>query len=173
MKVIGLAGSNSSTSINKALVKYTLSKLEGHDTELLDLNDFEVHIYSPEREAESGIPDLTNSLAEKISAADLIVISLAEHNGTYSAAFKNTYDWLSRIPNRKVWNDTNLVLMAASPGGRGGQGVLEAASIRFPRDGATVLGQFSLPSFYENYSDSKGISDIELDKKLTDLIKSV
>lgn len=173
MKVLGFAGSNSAKSINNALVKYTLTKFEGAETELLDLNNYEVAIYSPEREAESGIPDLTTKLAEKISSADLIVVSLAEHNGSYSAAFKNVYDWMSRIPNRKTWDGKSLLLMATSPGARGGQGVLESASVRFPRDGATVIGEFSLPSFYDNFSDNEGLTNNELEEKLTQIIKSV
>lgn len=151
MKVIGLAGSNSKQSINRQLVHYVLQKLENAETELLDLNDFEVPLYSPEREDAHGVPAVILELAQKMSSADLIVLSLAEHNGSYSAAFKNTYDWLSRIPNRKVFDGTNLFLMASSTGGRGGQSVLEAAQSRFPRDGANVLGTFSLPNFNENF----------------------
>jgi NAD(P)H-dependent FMN reductase len=32
----------------------------------------------------------------KLGTADLLVISFAEHNGAYSAAFK-IFDWISRI----------------------------------------------------------------------------
>ncbi len=173
MRILGIAGSNSSSSINKALVKYTLSKFESEDIELLDLNDYEVSIYSPEREEKSGIPDRIVELAEKITHSDLIVIALAEHNGSYSAAFKNVYDWLSRIANRKVWDNTNLLLMASSPGSRGGQSVIEAAKARFPRDGANLLGVFSLPSFYDNFSEDKGLTNNELNEKLHGIIKSI
>ncbi len=161
MKVIGLAGSNSKQSINRQLVHYVLQKLENAETELLDLNDFEAPLYSPEREDAHGVPAVIIELAKKISATDLFVLSLAEHNGSYSAAFKNTYDWLSRIPNRKVFDGTNLFLMASSTGGRGGQSVLEAAQSRFPRDGANLLATFSLPNFSENFIDGKLSGEFE------------
>lgn len=164
MKILGFAGSNSKKSINKALVQYTLSGVKEHETELLDLNDFDVAIYSPERE-KMGIPDPILSLAEKISNADLIILSLAEHNGSYTAAFKNIYDWISRIPNRKVWDNTNIALMSATPGGRGGQSVLEAATNRFPRDGATIVATFSLPNFQSNFDGSDAITHPELLEK--------
>jgi NAD(P)H-dependent FMN reductase len=170
MKILGFAGSNSATSINKALVKYVLSKAVEHQTELIDLNDFEVAIFSPEREAKNGIPALVVVLADKIREADVVVLSLAEHNGSYSAAFKNLYDWMSRIPNQKVWLDTKMVLMATSPGARGGQSVLEAAGSRFPRDGAEILGTFSLPSFFENFDETQGITNLEYAEKLQKVI---
>lgn len=172
MKIIGLAGSNSATSINQALVKYTLSQFETDETELLDLNDYESPIYSPKRESENGIPSEIQDLALKISSADLLVVSLAEHNGAYSAAFKNVYDWLSRIPNRKVWDGKSMLLMATSPGGRGGQSVLKIAADRFPRDGAQILGQFSLPEFHKNFSSDRGLTNDELNRKLLEIIKS-
>lgn len=172
MKILGFAGSNSTTSINKALVNYALTLFPEHETELLDLNDFEVALYSPERETEHGIPTLIQNFAEKISSADLIILSLAEHNGSYSAAFKNLYDWISRIPNRKVWSGTKMILMASSPGGRGGQSVLESALSRFPRDGAEIIGTISLPNFHDNFSENAGIKDEIVDKNLKKIIFS-
>ena len=103
MKVVGFAGSSSKNSINKKLVEYALSLFEHVETEVLDLNDFEVEIYSVDKERELGIPEKIKTFSSKIDEASLLVISLAEHNGSYSASFKNIYDWLSRIPNRKVF----------------------------------------------------------------------
>ena len=48
-----------------------------------------------------------------------IVISLAEHNGSYTSAFKNIYDWISVI-EKVVWDDKPLFLLSASDGKRGG-----------------------------------------------------
>ncbi len=127
MKTAAFAGSTSSKSINKKLVTYTLQQFKNQEVELLDLNDFEVPIYSMDREEELGIPEAILELANKLDDADLILLSLAEHNGSYTAAFKNTYDWLSRIKERKVFSEKPVFLMAVSPGGRGGAGVLEAA----------------------------------------------
>ncbi len=173
MKIIGIAGSNSSTSINKKLVQYALTHFKHAETELFDMRDFEVPIYSPEREVNEGIPEKIIGLAEKISSSDLVILSLAEHNGSYSVAFKNTYDWFSRIPNRMVWDDKNLLLMATSPGPRGGQGVLEAAANRFPRDGAKLIGTLSLPSFGANYSENQGVTDEIFIAHLIDAIHSL
>lgn len=105
MKTAAFAGSTSSKSINKKLLTYTLQQFKNQEVELLDLNDFEVPIYSMDREEELGIPEAILELANKLDDADLILLSLAEHNGSYTAAFKNTYDWLSRIKERKVFSE--------------------------------------------------------------------
>ncbi|MFD1551167.1 NADPH-dependent FMN reductase [Putridiphycobacter roseus] len=173
MKIIAFAGSNSKKSINKELVTYVAHLFEGHEIEVLDLNDFPLPIFGVDLEAEIGIPSIVTDFASKISSADFIVCSLAENNGSYNAAFKNLYDWVSRIPNRKVFDDKPLLLMATSPGGRGGQSVLSAASERFPRDGAQLLGCFSLPNFNENFNPTKGILDHTLLKELKQTLTEV
>lgn len=161
MKVIAFAGSTSSQSINKRLATYVSSLFVPAEIQVLDLNDFEVPIYSSDKETESGVPDKILELAELLDIANLIVLSLAEHNGSYSAAFKNTYDWLSRVPDRKVFGKTPIFLLATSPGGRGGAGVIEAAKGRMPRDGSEILDTFSLPAFYENFG--KDVMSNEMD----------
>jgi NAD(P)H-dependent FMN reductase len=172
MKIVAIAGSSSKKSINRSLSEYASTLFENAKTDLLDLNNYEVEIYSIDKELEGGVPSQIIALAQLIDASDLIVLSLAEHNGTYSAAFKNIYDWLSRIPNRKALGSKPLLLMATSPGPRGGLGVLEAAQSRFPRDGSEILATFSLPSFNDNFNASE-ISTInyktELIKKVNDI----
>ncbi len=162
MKILGFAASNSRKSINKKLVDYTISCFRDDETEVLDLNDFEMPIYSFDREQDTGIPQLAEDFAAKIMESDLIVISFAEHNGAYSAAFKNIFDWVSRIKDKDVWKDRKLFLMATSPGGRGGQSVLKLAEDRMPRHGAIVVDTFSLPNFFESFNEGTGISTEEI-----------
>lgn len=136
-------------------------------------NSFEMPIYSIDREKENGIPELAQSFSTKIKEADLILISLAEHNGTYSVAFKNIFDWLSRIPNQTVWLDKPLFLLATSPGARGGSSVLEMAKNRFPFNGGKVLDTFSLPSFNDNFDEQKGITNLTYLKDLKAKIQNI
>ncbi|MFT4525835.1 MAG: chromate reductase [Bacteroidia bacterium] len=53
-KVIAFGASNSSTSINKQLAAWAANQLDS-DIEILDLNDFEMPIYSQDREKADGI----------------------------------------------------------------------------------------------------------------------
>ena len=45
--------------------------------------------------------------------------------------------------------------MATSPGGRGGQAVLETGIQSFSRMGAKELISFSFPNFYDNFKEGK------------------
>lgn len=153
-KVITIVGSNSQKSINKALVGYTASLLKKAEIISIDLNDYVLPVYGEDYETENGIPTAVKRLDKIINSADGFIISLAEHNGSYTAVFKNTLDWLSRL-DMKVWKEKPMLLMATSPGGRGGETVLQAANTSFPFLGAKVIETFSLPSFYDNFKDGE------------------
>lgn len=174
MKILIFGASNSIDSINKkfatSVSKYY--KEIDDEKEVLDLNDFTVPIYSKQYELEHGLPQKTIDFAKKIDWADLILISFAENNGNYNACYKNIIDWVSRIPKRKPYQDKAVFLLATSPGGRGGQSVLQIATERMPFDGAEVLETFSLPTFQDNFEDGKGITNNLLRSQLEAKVRS-
>jgi chromate reductase len=169
-KIIAFAGSSSQNSINKKLATYAAHLFQNATVEVLDLNDYEMPIYSTDREKENGVPQLAIDFFTKITQADILVVSLAEHNGAYATAFKNVFDWVSRH-NNKLFQQKPLLLLATSPGPRGGMAVLEIAKDRFPRHDAQLIGTFSLPSFNDNFQDGK-ISNPELDAELRSIVDS-
>lgn len=153
-KLISIAGSNSQQSINKRLLAHTHSLFEEAEIISIDLNDYVLPMFGVDYEAENGIPPAIKRLDKLLDKADGFIVSLAEHNGTYSAVFKNTLDWLSRT-NLKVWREKPMLLMATSPGGRGGATVLQAAKAYFPFLGGYIVADFSLPNFYDNFSEKE------------------
>ncbi|NAS32519.1 NADPH-dependent FMN reductase [Flavobacteriaceae bacterium R38] len=167
-KVIAIGGSNSKKSINKTLATYAANQLKDSEIMVVDLNDFDLPIYGIDLENEKGIPEEAIRLDNLIDAADGLVISLAEHNGSYSVAFKNAFDWLSRI-NQKVWKNKPMLLMATSPGGRGGATVLQTAKTSFPHLGGNIVADFSMPSFHNNFSEGKIVNE-EINTDLTEKI---
>lgn len=169
-KIISFAGSSSSTSINKQLVTYTTGLIENVDVEILDLNDFEMPIYSADREKQTGIPQLAKDFHAKMHQADGIVCSLAEHNKTYTAAFKNVLDWCSRL-EMNIFNNSPMLLLSTSPGGFGGGNVMATAQSFFPKTGAMIVKTFSLPKFYENFSEGKIVNE-ELNNQLLGCVAS-
>jgi NAD(P)H-dependent FMN reductase len=171
-KIIAFAGSSSKNSINKQLATYAANLFENSKVEVLNLNDYEMPLFSIDKETETGIPQLAHDFYAKIGSADLLVISFAEHNGAYSTAFKNIFDWTSRI-NSKTFQEKPTLLLATSPGPRGGSSVLEIAKNRFPFQGAIVKGSFSLPSFYENFDIERGIVNEALNSQLLNIINSI
>lgn len=163
-KIIAFAGSNSKNSINKQLANYASSLVKNANIDVLDLNDFELPLYGIDLENEHGIPDNAQKFLKIIKESDGIVLSLAEHNGAYSTAFKNLFDWMSRIDG-KLWSDKPMLLMATSPGARGGTTVLDIAKGRFPFMGGNIVSEFSLPSFNDHFSDGK-LTNEELNGEL-------
>ena len=170
-KIIAFGASSSKNSINKQLAIYAASLFENASVEVLDLNDYDMPVFSVDREKEDGIHPLAQQFYNRIGTADCIVISFAEHNGSYSAAFKNIFDWASRI-NAKTFQQKPMLLLATSPGARGGSSVLDIAIKRFPFQGGDVKGSFSLPSFHENFKEGKIINE-ELNADLIELIQSI
>ena len=160
-KIMAFGASSSRNSINKKFASYAVNQLGSSSFQILDLNDFEMPIYSIDREKEDGIPALAHEFKSQIMDADGIVISFAEHNGSYSTAFKNIFDWISRIEGN-TWTDKPMLLLSTSPGGRGGKLVLATAVNSFPHNGASAVVSFSLPSFFKNFSEESGITDPEL-----------
>jgi NAD(P)H-dependent FMN reductase len=149
MKILAFGASNSINSINKNLALSTANLFENTEIELIDLNDFECAIYSPQRQKE-GYPSQIVRFVQKIEQSDLIIISFAEYNGSYTTAFKNIFDWISTYKSA-IFENCHFLLLATSTGARGGQSVLEAAMNRFPRHGATILGNYNLPSFHDTF----------------------
>lgn len=170
-KITAFAGSNSKQSINKKLALFAANQIHDSEVTHLDLNDFELPLYGIDFENEHGIPDNAYRLLDIIKASDGIVLSLAEHNGAYTAAFKNVFDWMSRIDG-KLWSDVPMLLMAASPGGRGGASVLEIAKNRFKYMGGNVVATFSLPNFGQHFSENT-IVDEELSDKLQSAVSTL
>ena len=157
-KIVAFGASSSTKSINKKLATFAANQLDNAEIQILDLNDFEMPIYSMDREEASGVPELAVTFKSHLKGADGIIISFAEHNGAYAAAFKNIYDWVSRIDN-DVWMSKPLFLMATSPGGRGGKTVLDIAVAKFSFGYKNTIVSFSLPSFQNNFSSVDGITD--------------
>lgn len=165
MKIIGFAGSNSKKSINKQFVAYTLGQLNENETQILDLNDFEIPMFSVDREDEDGYPDKVKEFVNLLQSADGLVISLAEHNGAYTAVFKNLIDWCSRYELKFFNKETPILLLSTSPGGYGGGNVMELGLKRLPKFDANIVANFSLPKFGDNFDKEKGILDQELQAK--------
>lgn len=166
--IVTIGGSSSKNSINKILAEYAGSLLKNAILTKVDLNEFEMPLFSVDLEKEEGFPKGALALNEVIEKADGFIISLSEHNGAYSTAFKNAFDWLSRI-NGKVWRNKPMLLLSTSPGIRGGQSVLNIALDRFPFNGGNIIGSMPFPSFNENFKEGE-IVDSNLKTNLQILV---
>ena len=56
-KIVAFGASSSSNSINKKLATFAANKIPNSQAIILDLNDFEMPIYSVDRDKINGIPE--------------------------------------------------------------------------------------------------------------------
>lgn len=173
MKILAFAGSISSNSINQKLLDHTLTFFSDDEIDHVSLADYEMPIFSSDREKEIGVHPLAQKFADKIDACDLIIMALAEYNSSYTGAFKNTFDWFSRIKGRKHFGEKPIFLLSTAPGGGGGKNVQESFKARISATGETILESFILPKFNEVFEEGKGITDEEKKKELANKIEMV
>lgn len=175
MKILAFAATSSTKSINEQLIKYAASRIDGADieTEMLNINDYELPLYSEDREAEIGQPELAKAFLDKIADSDAIMISFAEHNGSYTVAYKNIFDWASRI-NPKVFQNKPMILFVTSPGPGGASSVLALAVTSAPFFDGDVKASLSVPSFYDNFDlEQSRINNDEINTQLLSTVNSL
>lgn len=171
MNIVAFGASASKDSINKQFAIHAAQQFEGKKI-ILDLNDYPLPLYNIDVETEMGIPENAKSFYSQIQSADLLIISLAEHNGNFTAAFKSLFDWMSRYESN-IFANKQLFLLSTSPGGRGGLSSLQTALSRFPIHGASILGHFSLPKFQENFNPSDGILNTDLKNEFEKIVVEI
>lgn len=166
MKLLAFAASNSSTSINRKLAHYAASLMPDAEVETVDIHDYELPIFSQDRERELGQPQLAKDFLRKLQQPDALIISYAEHNGSYTAAWKNLTDWVSRIDN-KYFANKPMIIMATSPGAGGAKSVLEQAQKSAPFFGANIVAAISVAKFNDNFDTTAGrITNPEIDRQI-------
>lgn len=174
-KILAFAGSTNPASINKQLISYTLSMVEDPVITFIDLCDFPLPVYSAEIEKDQGIPGNAVKLLELFDAHDAFIISVAEHNGSVTAAFKNMLDWLSRASeNYLFFKNKPVLIFSASPSPFGGQRAAMHAEQIINAVGGNVIGKQSVPNFYQVISKENNdfeINDAAIIKGLDDNLK--
>ena len=167
-KILAFAGSNSSTSINVQLLQHVAKRLAGHDIKIQDFSQYELPLYSADREREKGIPVSVKIINRIIQEHDALLLAVNEHNGNVSAYFKNMIDWLSRL-DRNFLANKRILLISTSPGRRGAASALEYTKGILPRFGGEIIESFSLPSFQDNFKNGKILNEV-LDMGIEDVL---
>jgi chromate reductase len=170
-KILAFGASGSKTSINQKFAVYAANEFSG-EIDIMDISGYSLPLYTIDEENENGLPSDLEPIYQRIKQADLLVISFSEHNGSYTAFFKNIFDWLSRR-ELKFLSGKKLFLLATAPGPRGGLGVLETAVARFPIHGGEIMGHFVLPKYKENFDSEEGIINKELKESFTTTVNKV
>ncbi len=164
-KILAFSGSNSSKSINQKLVEYVGEQFTDAQVTLVDLKEYELPMYGIDTEENDGLPEAAISLKEQFDSHDAFIIAVPEHNSSFTAFFKNTIDWLSRV-EMNVFQKKSILLLGTSPGpGGAGRAMTQAESVLTGYLQGVVVSKFSLPNFFANFGD-EGIFNDQLASQL-------
>ncbi|MEO1304609.1 MAG: NAD(P)H-dependent oxidoreductase [Pseudomonadota bacterium] len=161
MRILAFGASNHSASINGVLAQFAANRFKekfepNAEVSVLELNDFEMPIYSLDREKANGVHSLAQEFFAHIGTADALIISFPEYNGSYSSAWKNIHDWMSRI-QMAIYQGKPLLALSATPGPRAGAGVLGAVEQSAPFFGAELRGVVGIGKWSEAYDPASGV----------------
>ena len=75
MKIMAFGASHSKQSINKQFAEFAASQFNDATIEILDLNQYQLPLFTVDVEAELGSPAPVKAFLGKIDEADLLIIS--------------------------------------------------------------------------------------------------
>jgi chromate reductase len=116
-KLLTICGSLRAGSFNRKLLAEAVTQFGPAD--LSDAN-LRLPLFDGDLQAEHGIPDEVETLAQQIRDADGIIISSPEYNKGITGVLKNALDWISRVEGA-VFKDKPVALMSAANGRSGGE----------------------------------------------------
>lgn len=169
-RIVCFGGSNSSESINQKLIEYiAVNNSNIADFKIVNLRKHAAPLFGVDEFEENGIPQTIVELMEVLKTADALLISVAEHNGSITAALKSTFDWLSKLEGKFLLNKPTIFL-SASPGARGGASALKHMLDIMPYRGADIKGSMAIGNFNDIFENQE-FRDTEVYQSIVDLIK--
>lgn len=149
MRVLGIAGSLRSGSLNRELLRLAArSAPDGVEIELWDgLRDIPPY----DTDGEETDPAPVAAFREAVRAADAVLIVTPEYNGSVPGQLKNALDWASRPEVLTcVFRNKPVAVMSASPGMFGGVWAQADLKRILGLMGARVTdSEFALPRAHE------------------------
>src|SRR5262247_109526 len=115
--ILGIAGSLRQSSFNAALLRAAAAVAPaGCTVDIVSIRG--IPLYDGDVEEATGVPEVVETLKERVAAADGLLLVTPEYNNSIPGVFKNAIDWLSRPPKdiARVFKGRPVALIGASPG---------------------------------------------------------
>ncbi|MGS2720503.1 NADPH-dependent FMN reductase [Paraglaciecola aestuariivivens] len=180
IKILAFAGSGRKDSVNKKVLAVAAQGAQeaGAQVTIVNLEDFDMPIFTEDLEAEKGMHPGAQKFKELLISHDGFLIASPEYNSAYSALFKNAIDWASR----KTGDEAILAafkgkvagIMAASPGALGGMRVLVVLRMLMENLGTMVLpNQKAIGAAMNKFDADGNMTDEKVEKGLKNLGKEL
>ena len=115
--LLGICGALRAASTNRLLMHEAVRRF---GPARFEEGDIRLPLFDEDIQDGPGIPAEVQRLADRIAAADAIIVAGPEYNKGISGALKNALDWVSRVEGNP-WLDKPLALMSAAAGRAGGE----------------------------------------------------
>ena len=165
LKFIGLVGTNSKKSTNRQLLQYMQKHFaDKADIELIEIKDLPLF----NKPADMQVPEVITEIAQKIEAADGVIIATPEYDHSIPSALMNILAWLSYGIYPMV--NKPVMIVGASHGALGSsraqlhlRQILDAPELK-----ASVMpgSEFLLPRSLQAFDENGDLRDLTTVKKL-------
>ena len=167
MSKIGILVASSNNNLKLANELKNIADELNFDSEIINLVDYNLPLYSTVEEDKNGIPESVLDLTTKIMDLKAFIVVAPEYNGVMPPVLNNAMAWTSR--STKNWRDAfndKIVALATHSGG-GGQKGLQAMRIMFQHLGANILAREILTTYEKPLNEETAISMINNLTKLS------
>ena len=169
-KMIGLVGTNSDNSTNRQLLYFMKEHFKNHvDIEIVEIKDIPL-FNKPE---DKKLPSVVTEIAEKIEAADGVIISTPEYDHAVPASLMNALNWLSY--HIYPFLDKPVMITGASYGTLGSSRAQQhlRQMLDSPELKARIMpsSEFLLSHSLQAFDKNNQLKDTEQVKKLEALFK--
>ena len=173
-KIIAISGSLRKGSLNTAVLRAVAGRApEGVEVEVLDPALLKaVEPYDEDDDGLSAPPNVT-AVREKLHAADVVLISTPEYNGTVPGQLKHVIDWGSRPRGETAALYAKPVaVISTSPSDYGALWAGEAARKALGIAGARVVAEIDLAigGAFGKFDESGQLTDAELGGRLDEIL---
>ena len=147
MSKIGILVASSNNNLKLAQKFEELANELNIQTQLINLVDLNLPLYSTVEEEKNGLPQAAKELAEKILALNAFIVVAPEYNGVMPPVLNNAMAWTSRSTDswRDAFNE-KVIGLATHSGGGGAKG-LQAMRMQFQHLGANILAREILTTY--------------------------
>jgi chromate reductase len=176
-KVLAISGSLRAGSLNTAVLRAVAGRApEGVEVEVLDPAELKALEPYDQDEDTDAAPAHAAALRDKLRAADVVLISTPEYNGTMPGQLKHVIDWGSRPRGETAALYAKPVaVISTSPSDYGAVWAGEATRKSLEVAGAHVLAEVDLAvgGAMSKFSDAGELVDEELGGRLDEVLEHV
>lgn len=126
----------------------------GQESEIINLVELNLPLYTSITEEKDGIPQKVQDLNSHLLEFDAFIVVAPEYNGGMPPVLSNAIAWISRTSDdfRVVFNQKFIAL--ATHSGSGGNKVIDAMRLMFSYLGANILSRQIITTYSKAYNET-------------------